>query len=274
MSNGEHIRLGDLELYALGALPPGEAEPLQVHVGGCAHCAMKLAEARGSAAVLAFVVPQERPAGTIKAELMARIRANRETEERYAWPLNAKPMEPRTRAPKKDKAGRTSDWLNWVLVPAAIALALLSLALSWLNRKLAAQLQKQQHLAQAYIEEREQTKKLLNVLASPDALTVKLAGNSEAPNASGVVKYNGRTGTVVCSANLPPLPAGKVYQLWLIPVNGAPISAGVFGMSDDGHGRMVTTEVPANTQVKAFAVTIESGGVAQPTGPKVLLGAS
>jgi hypothetical protein len=149
-------------------------------------------------------------------------------------------MEPGTRAPKKHKAGRTSDWLNWVLVPAAIALALLSFALSWQNSKLAAQLQKQEHLAHAYIKEREKTKKLLSVLASPDTLTVKLAGTSGAPNASGVVKYNGRTGTVVWSANLPPLASDKVYQLWLIPVNGAPINAGVFGMSDDGHGRMVT----------------------------------
>jgi hypothetical protein len=184
-------------------------------------------------------------------------------------------MEPGTRAPKKDKAGRPDDWLNWVLVPAAIALALVSFALSWQNRELAAQLQKQEQRAHAYIKEREQTEKLLSVLASPDTLTVKLAGTSEAPNASGVVKYNGPMGTVMCSANLPPLPMGKVYQLWLMPVNGAPISAGVFGAGDDGHGRTVTAEVPANTAAKAFAVTIElAGGVAQPTGPKVLLGAS
>jgi hypothetical protein len=184
-------------------------------------------------------------------------------------------MEPGTRAPKKDKAGRPGDWLTWVLVPAAIALALLSFALSWQYRKLAAQLQNLEHLAHAYTEEREQTEKLLSVLASPDTLTVKLAGTSEAPNASGVVKYNGPTGTVMSSANLPPLATGKVYQLWLIPVNGAPVSAGVFGMSDDGHGRMATAEVPANKEVKAFTVTIEpAGGVAQPTGPNVLLGAS
>jgi anti-sigma-K factor RskA len=58
-------------------------------------------------------------------------------------------------------------------------------------------------------------------------------------------------------------------------VNGAPAIAGVFGMAEDGHGRMVTAVVPANTKVKAFTVTIEpAGGVAQPTGPKVLLGVS
>jgi hypothetical protein len=154
-----------------------------------------MAEAHGSAAVLAFAVPQERPAGTIKAELMARIRANRETEERCGWPLDARQTEPGTKAPK-NKTERRSDWLNWVLVPAAIALALVSFALSWQNRKLAAQLRKQEQLAHAYIQEREQTEKLLSVLASPDTLTVKLAGTSEAPNASEVQRTNGNGGVL------------------------------------------------------------------------------
>ena len=47
-----------------------------------------MAEAHGSAAVLAFASPQERPAGTVKAGLMARTRAKRESVARYAWPLD------------------------------------------------------------------------------------------------------------------------------------------------------------------------------------------
>ena len=55
-------------------------------------------------------------------------------------------------------------------------------------------------------------------------------------------------------------------------VNGVPISAGTFGASDSEQGRLRTAEVPANTEAKAVAVTVEpSGGVLQPTGPRVLL---
>jgi anti-sigma-K factor RskA len=273
LKDGEHLRVEDLELYALGALPDDEAESLKEHVTDCAECSTKLAEAHGNAAVLAFTAPQEQPAGTVKAELMARVRANRESEDRYAWPLDAKRLGRVTNGPGK-RAG-TSNWLNWMLVPAALALALVSFALSWQNRKLAEQLKKEEQRASIYIQDRKEAERLLTVLASPDTQTVKLVGTSEEANASGVVRYNGRMGTLLYSVDLPALPAGKTYQIWLVPVNGAPIGAGIFGASETRQGRLLTAEVPANTRAKAFAVTIEpAGGVPQPTGPKVLLGTS
>jgi anti-sigma-K factor RskA len=63
--------------------------------------------------------------------------------------------------------------------------------------------------------------------------------------------------------------------MWLVPKVGVPISAGVFAPGAHGTRQLWTAEVPLNTELKAFAVTIEpAGGVAQPTGPKVLVGAS
>ncbi len=274
MSNGEHIRLEDLELYALGALPEEEAAALKGHVAACGKCAMKLAQAHGNAALLAFAVKQERPAGTIKAELMARIRANRWTDERFEWPLRANNGVAEEAKVKREPAAK-SPWWNWVLVPAAVALALVSFGLSWQNRKLAAELRKERQAAESLIQDREQIEKLVSVLAAPDTVTVKLAGTGDAADANGVVKYNGKTGTMVYSAELPALPADKSYQIWLVPTNGAPISAGVLGPSGRAWGHLWTTEVPAKTEAKAFAVTIEpAGGMPQPTGPKVLLGAT
>ena len=274
MSNGEHIRLEDLELLALGALPEDEAAVVQAHVATCVECVARLAEARGSAAMLAFAAKQERPAGTIKAELMARVRLDREERERLALPV-------RTQAPGTEMARAKmepdvkSSWWNWVLVPASVVLALVSLGLSWQNRKIAAELRKERQAAQMLIQDREQIEKLVSVLAAPDTMTVKLAGVGEAASASGVVKYNGKAGMVVYSADLPALPTGKCYQLWLVPANGAPISAGVLGANGRAMGNLWAAEVPANTEAKAFAVTIEAaGGAPQPTGPKVLLGAS
>jgi anti-sigma-K factor RskA len=272
LSSGEHIRLEELELFALGALPEDEAAALQAHVSGCEECSANLAAARGDAALLAFAVKQDAPAGTIKAELMARVRANREAERRVAWP--AKPAEAdRDIAARKPVLG--SSWWNWVLVPAALALALVSFALSWQNRRIAAELQKERQAAEAMVHDREQIEKLVGVLASPDTVTVKLAGTSDAANASGVVKFNAKIGIVLYSADLPALPKDKSYQMWLVPTNGAPISAGLLGPGGHSWGSMWTAEVPANTPAKAFAVTIEPvGGAPQPTGPKVLLGAA
>jgi len=266
--------LEELELFALGALPEDEAEALHAHVSGCGECAIKLAQTRGNAAMLAFAAKQDQPAGTVKAELMARIRANRDAEERYAWPSNITGREGQE-AKAKPKADAKSSWWNWVLVPAAVALALVSFGLSWQNRRIVAELQKERQAAESLIHDREQIEKLVGVLASPDTVTVKLAGTEDALNASGLVKYNGKAGIVLYAADLPALPAGKSYQMWLVPIDGAPISAGLLGPGGHAWGNMWTAEVPANTQAKAFAVTIEPvGGMPQPTGRKVLLGAT
>jgi anti-sigma-K factor RskA len=272
LSNGEHIRLEELELFALGALPEAEAAALQAHVSGCGECAMKLAAARGNAALLGFAAKQARPAGTVKAELMARIRANREAEERNTWPMK---VEGPGVGEAKRKADAKSGWWNWVLVPAALALALVSFALSLQNRRIAAELDRQHKAAEALIRDREEIEKLVGVLAAPDTVTVKLAGTGDAANANGVVKFNARAGVVLYAADLPKLPPDKSYQMWLVPTSGAPISAGLLGPGGHPWGRMWAGEVPANTQAKAFAVTIEPvGGMARPTGPKVLLGAT
>ena len=75
--------------------------------------------------------------------------------------------------------------------------------------------------------------------------------------------YNGR---------LAPVASDKSYQLWLVPMNGAPISAGVFNpVSGEMNSMMV--KVPAGIAAKAFAVTLEpAGGMPGPTGPMILVG--
>lgn len=276
MTDGEHIREEAMELYALGGLPEGEVEALKTHLAGCGECAMKLAQSRGSTAMLAFTAKQERPAGTIKAELMARVRANRERDEHYAWPLPTKEpvVESTTGETMTSKPTGARVWWNWVLVPTAVALALLSLALSWQNRRVSQALEKQRQAMQALLHDREQTEKLVGVLAAADTITVKLASAAE-PVGNGVVKYNSRLGVMVYSAQLPPAPAGKTYQMWLVPANGAALSAGLLEKREHAAGHVWTAEVRANTEAKAFVVTLEpAGGVPQPTGPKVLVGAS
>ena len=273
LTNGGHIREQELELLALGALPDAEAATLHAHLSDCEECAMKLAQSRGNAALLTFAARPERPAGTVKAELMARIRASREKEEHYAWPLRPK------KTGESDTGEyvsnhRSSHWLNWVVVPAAVALAAVSLALSWQNRNVSQALEKQRQATKALLHEQEETNKLVSVLAAGDTMTVRLTAAGETVG-TGVVKYNGRMGMVVYSAQLPAAPTGKCYQMWLVPAKGAPINAGMMEKGGHAMGPVWMAEVPANTEAKAFAITLEpAGGVPQPTGPKILVGAS
>lgn len=263
MSNETHTREEDLQLYALGALAEAEATELRLHVAGCSVCANKLAEWRGHAALLAFDVAQETPSAAAKDKLFARIAAERETGARGRMPLRGADTR------------RAVRWWNWVLVPATAVMALLSFGLWRQNNRLFAELQEAQRVAANLERERVRVQKLVNVLAAPETITVKLASPENAAGASGVVKYDRRTGVVVYTAQLPALPAEKVYQMWLVPASGAPISAGIFVPGAAGSAHVWSAEVPGDTEPKAFAVTIEpAGGLAQPSGPKVLLGAS
>ena len=76
--------------------------------------------------------------------------------------------------------------------------------------------------------------------------------------------------------NLKPIPAGKTYELWVIPADGkAPIPAGLFRPDDHGSASVVLPKLPEGVPAKAFGVTIENAeGAATPTMPIVLSGAA
>jgi anti-sigma-K factor RskA len=76
---------------------------------------------------------------------------------------------------------------------------------------------------------------------------------------------------LLLASRVPPLPAGQTYQLWVI-ISGTPRSLGVF--TPDPEGRVVHVESESLTLASdaKVAVSVEpSGGVAQPTGPIVLI---
>lgn len=279
MTNGAHIREEELQLLALGALPEAEGAAARAHAAECAECAAKLTEERGRVAVLALAATQEKPAATIKAELFARIHADRKAEERYRWPtkIAARPGDETPRTASKDRpaqsAERKSGWWQWVLAPVAVVL-LVATVVEWReNQRLTAELESTNHQLVEMVNERQRTEMLVDLLSAPDTVSVKLAATPEFEKATATVRYNPGKGVVLYTAALPALPADKIYQMWLVPAKGAPISAGIFSPGTHGTRQLWTAEVPMNAEVKAFAVTIEpAGGMPQPTGPKVLVG--
>ena len=73
------------------------------------------------------------------------------------------------------------------------------------------------------------------------------------------------------ASNLAPLPADKVYELWLLPASGAaPMPAGIFKPDANGNSMMLQTMGSDSIAAKGFAITIEnSGGSQTPTSPIV-----
>ena len=46
------------------------------------------------------------------------------------------------------------------------------------------------------------------------------------------------------ASNLPPVPPGKAYELWVIPPQGAPVNAGVFKPDEHGNAMMLDHALP------------------------------
>ena len=59
--------------------------------------------------------------------------------------------------------------------------------------------------------------------------------------------------------NLKPVPAGKTYELWVIPASGAPpVPAGTFTPNTEGYASVVLPTLPSGVPAKAFGITIEN----------------
>jgi anti-sigma-K factor RskA len=77
---------------------------------------------------------------------------------------------------------------------------------------------------------------------------------------------------VFVATHMQPAPAGKTYELWLLPANGQnPIPAGTFKPDAQGTARVMMPKLPKGIAAKGFGVTVENdGGSPTPTLPIVM----
>jgi anti-sigma-K factor RskA len=94
------------------------------------------------------------------------------------------------------------------------------------------------------------------------------------PQPQGKAFYlRNRNSLVFLANNMPALPPQKAYELWLIPVSGNPIPAGVFKPDSHGSATVVNPPLPAGAEAKAFAITVENeAGSQAPTSPVLMVG--
>ena len=113
------------------------------------------------------------------------------------------------------------------------------------------------------------------MLIAPDMVRVDLAGQPAAPRRRGARVLEPARGMVFAATSLPPLPGRQGLSGVGAGHRRQPISAGL--LAPDAQGRATPTSSRRRicpTPV-ALAVTLEpEGGVPQPTGEKVLVGAA
>jgi len=104
----------------------------------------------------------------------------------------------------------------------------------------------------------------LAMVLKPGSKVVSLKGMDIAPESTAMVIWNTKDKQVyINAASLPSPPQGKQYQLWAM-VNGKPVDAGVFTVTEGTS--FVMQKMKDMPDAQAFAVTLENeGGSPTPT---------
>jgi anti-sigma-K factor RskA len=117
-------------------------------------------------------------------------------------------------------------------------------------------------------------RRMISLLSVPGTRLIAVNGTEAAPQARGYALLSDRNRIVFYATDLPALPNGRVYQLWLIREKSpAIVSAGVFTAQPSRSAEVEFARGDMVQGVTAIAVTDEpAGGSPIPTGHKLLTG--
>jgi anti-sigma-K factor RskA len=267
MNDKLHIADTDLALYAMGALSAAEMEPIKAHLLVCARCTEEVRQSTLALAAYAQTTPEvDLPAGA-RDRFLSRLPQTPQTQA-FA------PVQPRKPA-FSWRIFFGSGAASWsTALAGAMAVTLLLVGMDDLSKR--AEIGPLVRQAQRGALDSAQLAQMMDLLTSPQAQKVALhPGPVTAPPPEGRVVYAAGTGKLLLTAsNLHPLPAGKVYELWILQPGGKkPLPAGTFAPDRNGYATMILADAPQGITVQGFGVTIENaGGSETPTLPIVLSG--
>jgi anti-sigma-K factor RskA len=249
---------GNAGAYVLGSLDADERAAFEAHLSTCAECAAEVRSLRRVTDALAHSVPQRTPSPELRQRVLDSLAAT-----------------PAARTPSEVAATPARN-LTWLLMAALVVLVIglgayavrLQTQATQLQTQ-SAQLQTESDQLQAQVADLQAT---MGVLAAPDLVRIDLAGQPAAPGASGRALWSRQRGMVFTASRLPPLPAGQVYQVWVV-TGPAPVSAGLLTPDPSGGGITYYSTPVDIAPPTAVAVTIEpAGGLPAPTGAFYLMG--
>ena len=255
----DHPLAEQAELYALGALSAADRAEFEAHLAVCPACAAEVRALESVATSLGRSNAEAAPSPAVRQRVMTAVQ--------------------RDASPRRSGGGAA-----WLAMAAALLLAIGSAIYATQLRGEVASLEARLRDAVVRAEASEQrvadlqrrtdrAASMLAVVLAPDVARVELAGQPAAPSASARAYWSRARGLVIEAANLPPLPSGRTYQLWVLTAQPAPISAGLLRPDANGAASAVFNTPPDIPTPTAMAVTIEpDGGVPSPTGDKYLVG--
>jgi anti-sigma-K factor RskA len=263
--------------YALDALTPDERRAFEAHLATCAECQADVASFRGVSVGIGLATDPVDPPSGLKARVIAR--ATGQAAVAAPAPTPARVVE------FHDRRSPSSGWLA---AAAGLLLAAASGMYAWsLHTQLESVRSNQTEAARresatraeiaSLRQQSQQLARTVEVVTAPDVVRVTMAGTPAAAHATGRGYWSQTRGVLFNADGLPALQTGRIYQLWIVLPNQAPISAGLLGVNANGSGSLSTAPplgvaVPRAATV-TMAITNEPGtGSPGPTTPILLAG--
>jgi len=223
--------------YAFGALDADEERLVAAHLSSCPRPHAEVRDGVALAGGLADGLQPVGPSAQLRARLMASVAAT-----------------PQASAPRRPADAARRPRLRWPAprLSAALATAAVVVAIAFGIRSV--QLE----------QEAERSEAVAEAFAAAEAI-YRVAGDA----GTGWLLETGDR-PVFVAADVASLPAGRLYQLWLIDPAGQPVSAGTLTPAGDPALSLVRVERPL-TGYATFAVTVEARREDQPTSEPVMV---
>ncbi len=216
---------------------------------------------------------QEPAPAELLEELKIRLMATIEPTGGGPRPAGS-PAQTKTPGPSTLSGGRGRNLWPVMAFGFGIIASVLAAYSSYNAHKLSGHLQESAIEFVALRQELKITQAKLGFALSAQTEVLTLTGQPAAPEARAKLVWDPADGQgILIASGLPPTPADKSYQLWVI-AGGKPVAVKVFEVDSTGTAEVRIAHLPPSEHIFAFNVTLEtSGGVAEPTGEKLLSGA-
>lgn len=219
------------ELYSLGLLEGEEKREVEAHLGrNCAVCRKYYQEALGVNALMLSQVHEVVPPTRLRRRVMSSV-------------------------------GREGAGWIWVAALAAACSLIVTLWLSLEKRTSDRELRNARLTLQQAVAERDRLEQAFTFLNQPETRQVNF-GQDQPATPRGNFFLNPRMGILLIASNLPALPAGKTYEMWVIPKGGAPRPAGLFQSGPQGTALHILSGAVDSKVTLAVTVEPERGSPA------------
>jgi hypothetical protein len=237
--NHEELR-DHYELYALGVAGEPERGEIREHLSrGCEVCMAEMKHARELTALIGAAAAPAAPSPKLRRRILASVGHE---QRRFGW----------------------APFLG-------LATALSLFAAFYFSAR-------EHHMAENALVSREQMRRqaidltrlneAFEILTGPSTTEVSFGQGPK-----GKVYVDRSRGVLLIASNLPPAPAGKIYEMWTIVKGANPVPAGMF-QSDASGNAFHVRRGPVDANVGVVAVTLENeGGAQQPTSTPIIAAA-